>query len=377
MENGGILMNIIKGRIKERAVKAVLYGPEGIGKTTFASKWPTPLFFDTERGSLDISVARMDLPTSWTMLLEQIKYIKANPNPWQTLVIDTADWAETFCIQHICDTKKVSGIEDFGYGKGYVYVEEEFGRMLNLLTDIWAQSDMNIFLIAHAQMRKFEQPDELGAYDRWELKLEKKIAALVKEWADMILFVNYKTYVVNVDNQGAAKGKNKAQGGKRVMYTQHHNCWDAKNRFGLAEELPFEFSEISHVVHGRSIPDTTAPTKTLAEELKEPCALDAPAKRIEPLPPEPDPPITAAEQLIMDNAPEPTDGIPKALADLMTMNGVTVQEIQWAVSHCGNGGKGYYPESTPISNYDPQFVAGVLVSAWAQVFGAIKANRNN
>ena len=56
-------------------------------------------------------------------------------------------------------------------------------------------------------MRKFEQPDELGAYDRWELKLDKNTAPLVKEWADMVLFANYKTVVVNVDGQGALKGK--------------------------------------------------------------------------------------------------------------------------------------------------------------------------
>ena len=86
-------------------------------------------------------------------------------------------------------------------------------------------------LTAHAQIKKFEQPDELGAYDRWELKLEKKTAPLTKEWADMVLFANYKTMVVNVDNQGAAKGKNKAQGGQRVMFTTHHPAWDAKNRY--------------------------------------------------------------------------------------------------------------------------------------------------
>ena len=55
-------------------------------------------------------------------------------------------------------------------------------------------------------MRKFEQPDELGAYDRWELKLGKKtssqISPLVKEWADMVLFANYKTYAVAVDKDG-------------------------------------------------------------------------------------------------------------------------------------------------------------------------------
>ncbi len=70
-----------------------------------------------------------------------------------------------------------------------------------------------------------------------ELKLQKKTASLVKEWADMLLFANYKTIVINVDNQGTSKGKNKAQGGQRIMYTTHHPAWDAKNRFNLPEEF--------------------------------------------------------------------------------------------------------------------------------------------
>ena len=97
-------------------------------------------------------------------------------------------------------------------------------------------------------MRKFEQPDELGAYDRYELKLGKKTSSqtspLVKEWADAVLFANYKTFAVMADDKGK---KFKAQGGMRTMYTEHHPCWDAKNRWGLKPEVPFDFAENSSV----------------------------------------------------------------------------------------------------------------------------------
>lgn len=351
------------------AVKICLYGVEGIGKSTFASKFPKPVFSDTEGSTKFMTVDRLppDRVTSWTMLKEYAAFVKSRPDLMDTYIIDTGDWAERLCMTHICDSRKVSGIEDFGYGKGYTYLEEEFGRYLNMLEEI-VESGTNVVIVCHAQLRKFEQPDELGAYDRYELKLEKKTAALVKEWADLVLFTNYKTYVVNVDNQGAVKGKNKAQGNKRVMYTTHHPCWDAKNRNGLADELSFDYSEIAHIPASRS---ESAPTHTVAADLAKPVAgFDGPATRVEPLPPEPEQPITAAEQLIMDNAPEPMDGVPKPLADLMAANGVTVAEIQQVV-----GMKGYYPADTPIRNYDPQFISGVLVAAWAQVYGAIEANR--
>jgi hypothetical protein len=89
-------------------------------------------------------------------------------------------------------------------------------------------------------MRKFEQPDEMGAYDRWEMKLTKKTAPMLKEWADMVLFCNYKTEVITDQN---TKSK-KATGGRRVMYAAHHPCWDAKNRFSLPDQMDMSFEPL-------------------------------------------------------------------------------------------------------------------------------------
>ena len=117
-------MEITRGRIP-CAKKVVIYGPEGIGKSTFASQFPDPVFIDTEGSTNSMDVARLPKPTSWQMLLEEIQYVKSHPDVCRTLVIDTIDWAESMCIQSICDQHKKSGIEDFGYGNGYVYVKEE------------------------------------------------------------------------------------------------------------------------------------------------------------------------------------------------------------------------------------------------------------
>lgn len=397
-------MEITRGKILG-AQKTVIYGPEGIGKSTFAAQFPNPVFIDTEGSTKHMDVARLPKPTSWTMLMESVKYVKANPTICQTLVVDTADWAEQLCITHVCSKKEgVTGIEDFGYGKGYVYLAEEFGRFLNALTEV-IEAGINVAITAHAKMRKFEQPDETGAYDRWELKLSKTTAPLLKEWADMVLFANYKTYVVNVDNQGATKGKNKAQGGQRVMYAAHHPCWDAKNRHSLPDEMPFEYKQIAHCIPGKqtttpplkpdavSIPDApppAAPKTTPIEPMirywhseKDRCvAISQTAEEYETFKADHDlKEIIKAEydHLKTEYAKpaaaslvpkEDTSGVPKALADLMALENVTVEEIQRAV-----GSKGYYPDNTPISNYDPGFVDGVLIGAWNQVFGMIKELR--
>lgn len=366
MESRRILMEIIKGKVKS-ALKVVVYGPEGIGKSTFASQFPDPLFIDTEGSTKQLDVARFEKPSSWEMLLAQIQYVKQNPTVCKTLVIDTLDWAEQLCIASVCAQHDKKGIEDFGYGNGYVYVKETFGKFLNSLEEV-IEKGINVVVTAHAQLRKFEQPDEVGAYDRWELKLGKKTSSqtspLVKEWADMVLFANYKTYSVSADDKGK---KFKAQGGKRIMHTTHHPCWDAKNRFGLAEELPFEYAQIAHCITGNASTSST-PAVENPPIIQQPTAKAVIDKANE---------VGIPTDLLKDTVPIYTppavdvEGVPKPLADLMIANNVTKENIQAVVAP-----KGYFPPDMPVENLPTEFVNGVLVGAWEQVFEQIKQLSN-
>lgn len=357
------MFEISTGKI-QTAIKTVIYGPEGIGKSTFASRFPDPLFVDTEGSTKHMDVKRLPVPSSWSMLLQEVQYVKSTPGLCKTLVIDTADWAEQMCIKQICAQKNWGGIEDAGWGKGYTYLAEEFGKLLNSLEDV-VRNGIHVVITAHAQMRKFEQPDEMGSYDRWELKLQKKTAPMVKEWADMVLFANYKTLVINVDGQGAAKGKNKPQGGQRVMYTTHHNCWDAKNRHGLPDELPFDFNAIAFLF--------SLPIQTGSRSAAVPLSSASPSAEVSAEVTEPTSEIDLfaetgiQEGEICDNSMEVDyTGIPKELADLMKKDKVTPAQIRQVVAN-----RGYYPVDTPIHNYDPGFVQAVLVAAWDQVVMAV------
>ena len=364
-------MEIIRGK-RPGAKKVVVYGPEGIGKSTFAAKFPDPVFIDTEGSTRDMDVARTPTPTSWAMLMEQVEYVWTHPEVCRTLVVDTIDWAEQMCVEHICAKHQKDGLESFGYGTGYVYVKEEFGRFLNKLSEV-INAGINVVLTAHAQMRKFEQPDEMGAYDRWELKLGKKTTSqtspLVKEWSDLLLFANYKTYSVAVDDKGK---KRKAQGGSRVMYTSHHPCWDAKNRYGLPEEMPFDYSGIAGIIGAPVAAGDAGASGAKGQE--EPSYTD----RFMDVPEEGDgaPPASAADtaqgqmeggrqaSLVWESDP---DKVPQNLKDLMMANGVCEWDIQNVV-----GARGYYPADVPIEGYDPGFVQGVLVGAWPKVHAMIK-----
>ncbi|MGN0776034.1 MAG: ATP-binding protein [Candidatus Ventricola sp.] len=384
------MITLSKGRVKSKGLKFLVYGPEGIGKSTFASRFPAPIFIDTEGSTEHMDVVRVDpAPKSWTELLEVVRQM-ATPqyrDGYQTLVLDTADWAEKLCSKHLCDARGYKGIEDFGYGKGYTYLEEEFGRLLNLLTDV-INAGNNVVITAHAAMRKFEQPDEQGAYDRWELKLQKKTAPLVKEWADAVLFANYKTIVVNVDGQGAAKGKNKVQGGRRVMYTSHHPCWDAKNRFDLADEIPFDYEQIAHIVperkensteavHATPAPASPEPNNSPCEPPKEtssvlPAASHLPQRGRQSnsaLPYGEGAPNGAGE--VSAGEPCIDEPVPEDLRRLMIMNGVTAREVREVVAKVG-----YYPVDTPIASYEEGFVPGMIVGDWNTVYSMILQMRS-
>ncbi|MDO4307224.1 MAG: ATP-binding protein [Eubacteriales bacterium] len=371
-------MEIIKGKIP-CAKKITIYGPEGIGKSTFASQFPDPVFIDTEGSTKNMDVARFKKPSSWTMLMDQVEYVRTHPEVCRTLIIDTIDWAEMMCVEYICDKHHKDGLESFGYGNGYVYTKEEFGRFLNKLSDV-VDVGVNAVLTAHAQIRKFEQPDEMGAYDRWELKLGKKTSSqtspLVKEWSDILLFANYKTYSIATDDKGK---KHKAQGGKRVMYTTHHPCWDAKNRYGLPDECEFDYSVIRQIIESSSAAAASAPQPQSA------------APKIEK-PPKEQPAQSAGEQMTLPiNQPEPAQDskqtgnqaeivtndtldkrIPKKLRDLMLASVIGEWSLQSVVQARLPGA---FPDDMQVKDYPQDFIDEWILPNWDKIVACAKEMR--
>lgn len=380
-------LNITRGRVP-KAQKVVVYGPEGVGKTSFAAEFPDPLFIDVEGSTEHYDVARTEAPRSWTALLEQVREVKRT-RPCGTLVIDTADWAERMCMEHVCSAKGWKGIEDPGFGKGYTFVVEEFGKLLNLLSDV-AEAGVNVVLLAHAAVRKFDQPDEAASYNRWALGLvdaqKMSNAAKVKEWADAVLFANFETVVEVVGEGKGAKGK--ARGGqKRVLHCQHHACWDAKNRWGLGEEVPLEYARIAPFVPASPaiaapaqapVPVPTAPAITAAPA----AATAGPRPAAEPAPtptaqaaPRPVQSITFAQDgtVVSDTSKSAGSGLPDFWApalQLMEKDGVSVDEVR-AMS----AAKGFFSADTPAENYPEDYVRGGIVAQWPKCLENIKAMR--
>lgn len=376
-------MNITKGKIVSPK-KIVIYGPEGIGKSTFAAAFPDPVFIDTEGSTKELDVARFDPPSSWAMLKQQVQYVIDYPDVCRTLVIDTADWAEHMEIKELCSQKGVDGLEGFGWGKGYTYAQEEFGKLLNLLTEV-INKGINVVITAHAQLKKVELPEEMGAYDHWEMKTSKKVAPMIREWADAVFFANYKILVNNVDGQGAQKGKNKASGGRRVMYTTHTPFWDAKNRYDLPDELPFAYESIKHIIansHTEKINDPIVPeerpaahnpekeTKSSKKSAKETKAKEQPIQTNRGPVKEPEkktPPAIVTD----DNL---SKLIPKRLRDLMIAASVGEWDLQAVVE---TRQPGVFPPDMQVQDYPEDFIDEWIIPNWDKVVQCVKEIRDN
>lgn len=223
------MLTINKG-IQQSAVKVVVYGVEGIGKTTFASHFPAPLFLDLDRGSRRMDVERIDSIQDWPALMGTLDQIQRDPSlPYSTIVIDTADRAAKLASAYICKANgNKKSIEEFGYGKGYVILAEEFSKLL-VNAEVLVNMGFNVVFLAHAMQRTVTRPDDTGSYDHWEMKLpgskNNSLGALLKERADLLLFADYKVII----RQGA-DGKGKAAGGQRRMRATHTPFADAKKK---------------------------------------------------------------------------------------------------------------------------------------------------
>lgn len=343
------MLGITTGAVR-KPQKVVLYGPEGIGKTLLAASFPGALFLDTEGGTDGYDVARLPAPTSWTALKDTVRAVAAQ-RPCGTLVVDTADWAERMLCDELCAKMKWDSMETLNFGKCWTYCLEEFGRLLDLLTDV-RDAGMNVVVTAHAMVSKFEQPDEAESYDRWTMKLYKKDAALLKEWADALLFLNYRTTVEVVGEGFSAKGK--ARNARRTLFCDHHAAWDAKNRWGLPPEVPMDYASIAPFV---PVPAEPAPQAAQAPQ----AAAAAPAE-----------PEAAC-------AGDPAAGIPEGrlpdwwapAVQLMERDGVSMDEVRAVVAQ-----QGHFSPDTPPEAYDPAYPAGFLVPNWNAVLEKVRQARD-
>jgi hypothetical protein len=240
------LTAVTRGKI-ERPMRVLLYGVEGVGKSTFAANAPSPIFLAAEDGTSQLDVARFPEPKSWRDAFDALDELITADHDFRTVVVDTLDWLEPMCWQHVvnkANSTKITSIEDFGFGKGYVAALDEWRLLLAKFEQLRLKRGMHVIFLAHSWIKTFKNPEDAD-FDRYELAVHAKASGLIKQWCDAVLFARYETFANTDEKTKRTRG---VSTGARIIHTQRTAAWDAKNRHDLPDALPLDWQAFADAV---------------------------------------------------------------------------------------------------------------------------------
>lgn len=242
-ELGGFLSGITYGR-RARPIFCVIYGPDGVGKSTWAAQAPFPVFCGTENGTYQLDVPRLPRPETLVEFRNQLKGLQNQEHPFRTLVVDSLDWLEPLIWKKVCQDADVKTIQEYlgGYGNGFNRAAEVWRELLGEIEFVTRK--MHVVLICHSKVKRFDDPNFTAGYDRYIMAINEQAAAAVRQAVDAVLFANFRVQVREVSKH-VGKGIGEAD---RGLYTERRPAFDAKNRFGLPFELKLEWVDFAQRV---------------------------------------------------------------------------------------------------------------------------------
>lgn len=247
-----VLSAVQKGR-SQRPPRVLIYGTEGIGKSTWAAQAPVPIFVQTEDGIDELGVDRFPLARSFDEVANALDELAREQHDYQTVVVDSLDWLERLIWDHLCREAGAASIEkvDGGYGRGYIHALSLWRQVIDSLTALRDQRNMAVILTAHCKIEKFEDPESVS-YDRYSPRLHKHASALLTEWADAVLFATRK---IRTQTEDAGFNRKRSiahalgrDGAERVLKCVGGPSCVAKNRYAIAEELPLSWESFVEAI---------------------------------------------------------------------------------------------------------------------------------
>lgn len=220
-----------------KALRLLLHGGEGVGKTTFACGAPNAYLLDLEGGRGLCSPKMAQEPATYSSVLEHVGALIEQDHEYKTLIVDSLDVLEAMITDQVCKAGGYSSISSPAYGRGYAERSRAWSTFWAALDCLRERRNMVIILIAHSQIVKVEDPI-LPAFDKHTLHLYKTETAKAIEWPDIVGFCVVKTYTTKDGERNLATAA-----GERMLMTRNNPAYSAKNRYDMPEEIPLSWPD--------------------------------------------------------------------------------------------------------------------------------------
>ena len=155
---------------------------------------------------------------------------------FKTVVLDTTDAAAKLAEEYVIKTNNWKSANDpkASYGAFYVAEENAWRHLLQGLNWLYDNKKMNVILLSHVGDKVVNDPT-VGEYRAFQMRSNKKVNALIKDWVDFNLFADYDK---TLNSDGTARSS-----GNRFLYTRYAMGFEAKSRLAIPEQLPLSWAE--------------------------------------------------------------------------------------------------------------------------------------
>jgi hypothetical protein len=219
----------------------LLYGVDGIGKSTLAAEFPDAVYLRTkgERVPKGVNIPGMEI-TSFIKMEDTLDALLKDDHKFKWVIIDSLDGFEPLVWDETCYRINKKSIEELGYGKGYVEADEEWGAFSDLVFELQA-AGIGVLILAHPAIERFESPMS-EPYNRFTIKIHKRANAIMRERADIVAFMNWKVQMKSTEERGGRKASH-AEGKEREILVTGSPSFDAKNRYAMPNSITYRLGD--------------------------------------------------------------------------------------------------------------------------------------
>lgn len=218
-----------------RAPKGIVYGPPGVGKTSFGATAQKALIVDCENGAAHVHCDRTPYLPNWAAIQPWLDGLAAGGHDYETVVIDSVDWLLRRAEEHVAGVDgSASGMKQTlnrshgGYGNGKQVLKNYVYQYLLPTLDAMVNAGVAVLLLAHATRREITTIDGVTV-EKSAPEIHTDLANTMVEWSDFV---------------GAAR----MAGAQRELVLFETNQLLAKNRYGIHESLPLSWQAFLHAI---------------------------------------------------------------------------------------------------------------------------------